>query len=46
MGEAYGMHRERGNAHRFYVEKLGEESPTGKIFQRWEDNVDIDVENI
>jgi hypothetical protein len=28
------------------VEKLGEESPTGKIFQRWEDNVDIDVENI
>jgi hypothetical protein len=46
MGEACGMHRERGNAHRFDVEKYGGESATGRNLQRWEDNTYIDFENI
>jgi hypothetical protein len=45
MDQACGMNRERGNAHMFYVEKYGG-SATGKTLQRWEDNIDIDVEYI
>jgi len=40
------MHRERGNAHRFYVEKYGEESATGRTWQMWEVNINIELEDI